>query len=352
MQFDLSSLKDLLRELSALHAPTGREEAVADYLAKKFEKNGFKVERDVLGNVIARKGKGKKVLVAAHMDEVGLSVVGITDTGLLRFAKIGGLYDGSLGTKLVRVHSQKKAIPGVIGIKSPHLMKEEEIKSLQKSEDLFIDVGAETKKEAADMGIRPGTRVTFEATFEELANDKVAGKAFDNRAGCAILVKLAEEAAHPGCELCLVGTVREETGLWGAGASVFGIQPDLAVAVDVSLAAGTPDVLVERVPVLLGGGPSIGVIEAGGRGLIMDEKLVDWIEKLAKRNGIKYQLEVSEGGCTDASRMQYSRTGFLAASIGVPARYIHSTCEVLSLKDLHETTRLFKVLLANFKEYK
>jgi len=344
-------LKELLRDLSLLHAPTGQERAVEEYMTKRLQKSGFKVEVDVLGNVIARKGKGKKVLVAAHMDEVSLSVLSITEKGFLKFVKVGGLYDGALAAQRVTVHA-KKPTPGVIAMKAPHLMQEEELKQLQKHEDLFIDVGAKDKKDAESMGIRPGTNVTFDAPFVEMANDKVLGKAFDNRAGCAAMLKLAEEIGNPGCELVLVGTVREETGLWGAGTSVFGIQPDLAVALDVCLASGTPDVTEEKVPVVMGGGPSIGVLEAGGHGLIMNAKLVEWIEGVAKRNGIKYQIEVSEKGATDASRMQYCRSGFLTASIGIPSRYIHSPGETLQLKDLSETVRLMHALVSSFKNYK
>ena len=343
-------MKELLRELSELHAPTGQEKAVADYLEAQFRKNGFKVVRDMLGNVIARKGKGRKVMIAAHMDEVNLSVLSITDKGFLRFVKVGGLYDGSLAAQRVWVHA-KKPVRGIVALKAPHLMQEEELKQLQKHEDMFIDVGAKDKKDAEAMGIRPGVNVTFDAPFVELANDKVLGKALDNRAGCAALVKVAEEAHAGGCELILVGTVREETGLWGAGTSVFGIEPDLAIALDVCLTSGTPDVSEEKVPVLMGGGPSLGVLEAGGRGLIMDAKLVEWIEGLAKRKGIKYQIEVSERGATDASRMQYSRTGFLTASIGIPSRYLHSTGEVLQLKDLSEAARLVTAIADSFKNY-
>lgn len=347
----MASLKELLKDLSSLHAPTGKEGAVADYMEKHLKKCGFKVERDILGNVIARKGSGRKILVAAHMDEVSLSVLGVTDKGFLKFVKIGGLYDGSLGTQRVRVHA-KTPVPGIIGIKAPHLMKEEEIKALQKSEDLFIDIGAKDKKQVAKMGIRPGTHVTFESDFVELANELVTGKAFDNRAGCAIMLKLAEEAKHPGCELCLVGTVREETGLWGAGTSIFGIKPDLAIALDVCMSSGTPDVCAEKVPVELNKGPAIGVIEAGGRGLIMEDKLIEWIESVAKKNGINYQFEVSERGASDASRMQYACEGFLVASIGIPSRYIHSTVELVALKDLEETKRLMNAILAKFSSYK
>lgn len=344
-------LKQYLKELTGLHAPTGDEENVAVYMEKHFKKAGFKVRRDTLGNIHAVKGRGKKVLMAAHMDEVSLAVTSITKEGFLKFAKIGGIYNGNLGASRVTVHA-KKSVQGIVGMKAPHLMEREELQKVQKHDSMFIDVGAKNKEEAMKWGIRPGTHITFNAKFQELPNNLVASKALDNRVGCAILLKLAEKITTiKGCELHLVGTVREETGLWGAGTATYGVKPDLAIAVDVTLAGGSPDVSIEKVPVEFNKGPVIGVIEASGRGLIMPQKLINWIEKTAKKNKINLQYEVSEGGASDASRMQYVETGFLTASIGVPSRYIHSVSEVINLNDAEATTKLLKSIANNFKDY-
>lgn len=349
----MASLKEFLKQLSELSAPTGDEEEVASFMEREFKKLGWETKRDVLGNVIARKGSGrKKVLVAAHMDEISMAVSAITKEGFIKFTKIGGIYDGILGTARVMLHAREK-IPGVIGLKPPHLMKEEEAKKLVEIEALYIDIGAKNKEEVEKKGIRPGTPITFLSNFRELANECVCGKAFDDRVGCAVLLKLAEELRVPKeLTVFLVGTVREETGLWGAGTSAFAIEPDLAVAVDVCFGGGTPDVPEDVVPVKLGSGPAIGVIESGGRGLIMSKKLVEWIEGIAKKNKIACQFEVHERGATDASRMQYIKTGFLAASIGVPTRYIHSENEVLSLKDLEAAKNLVKAVVQEFPAYK
>jgi len=232
-------------------------------------------------------------------------------------------------------------------------MKEEESKKLQDSDALFIDVGVKNKQEAEKLGVRPGVQITFNSKFQELQGDFVVGKAFDNRAGCAVLLKLAQELEVPKeVTLFLVGTVREETGLWGAGTSAFGIEPDLAIALDVCLGGSTPDVPEDSVPIKLGGGPTLSVIEAGGRGLIMSRKLVEFIEGVARKNKIAHQFEVSDRGATDASRMQYVRCGLLAASIGVPSHYIHSQNEVVAISDLDATTKLLKALVAEFPKYK
>lgn len=349
----VASLKEMLTELSELHAPTGFEDEVADYMEEKFKAFGWETRRDMLGNVIARKGKagGKKVLVAAHMDEVGLVVTAITEKGFLKFAKVGGMYDGAVSNNRVYVHAKKKVL-GVIGLKAPHLMKEEESKKLSEHDQLYIDVGVADKKAVEKMGIRPGTPVSFDAKVGEVSSDLLVGKAFDNRVGCAILLKLAEEMKNVDGEVYLVGTVREETGLFGAGVSAFGIQPDLAVALDTSTCGGSPDVSEEQVPVCLAKGPALAVVEGSGQGLIMSRKLVDWIESLALKNKVQLQFEVAEKGGTDASRMQYLRTGLLVASVGVPGRYMHSVNELVSLKDMEETKKLVKLMVESFKDYK
>ncbi len=346
------SSKDLLRQLSELQAPTGDEAEVASFMEKHFETAGFAVKRDMLGNVIARKGNGeKKIMVAAHMDEICMAVTSITKDGFIKFAKIGGIYDGILGGVRVTLHAKQKIL-GIIGMKPPHLMKEEEVKRLQEYEALFVDIGAKSKQEAEKRGIRPGIQITFASKFAELDGDFVVGKAFDNRAGCVVLLKLAETDIPKDVTLFLVGTVREETGLWGAGTSAFAVEPDFAIALDVCLGGGTPDVPEDNVPIKLGAGPTISVIEAGGRGLIMSRKLVDWIEGVARKNKIAHQFEVSDKGATDASRMQYVRSGLLTASIGIPSHYIHSQNEVIALSDLDNTAKLLKALVNEFPKYK
>ncbi len=344
--------KGLLKQLSEMHAPTGYEDEVAGFMAREFSKNGFETTKDVLGNVIAKKGSGKKkMLVTAHMDEVSLAVMGVTKEGFLKFTKIGGIYDGVLPNARVVVHA-KKRVAGIIGMKPPHLMKEEELKKLLEYDQLYIDIGARDKAGAEALGIKPGSRATFAASFSEMEGGKAVGKAFDDRVGCAVLVKLAEEIRKPDCTLYLVGTIREETGLFGAGTAAFGIEPDLAVAVDTTPAAGTPDVSEDIIPVKFDHGPSIGVLEGGGRGLIMPRKLIEWIEGIAKKKKISVQYDVSERGGTDASRMQYVKTGLLAASIGVPTRYLHSLNEMVSFKDMESAKELVKGMIEEFPEYK
>ncbi|MEW5955874.1 MAG: M20/M25/M40 family metallo-hydrolase [Candidatus Micrarchaeota archaeon] len=340
-----------LKKLSEMHAPPGMEDEVAAFMEQEFGKNGFKTERDVLGNVIARKGKGRKVLVTAHMDEPALAVSGVTKEGFLKFVKVGGIFDGILPNTRVVVHA-KERLAGVIGAKPPHLMKEDEQKKLIESDQLCVDVGAADADEAKKTGIRPGTFITFDSTYREMRGGLAVGKAFDDRSGCAALLSLAGKLKDfDGCEACLVGTIREETGLFGAAAAAFKLEPDFAISLDACHAAG-PDVAEEKIPVKLGAGPAIAVIEGSGKGLIMSEKLVKWVEKTAADKKISLQFEVAEKGRSDASSMQYSRGGVLAASIGIPSRYIHSQNEVVHLKDVENAALLAEALLKEFPSYK
>ena len=335
-----------------MHAPTGMEDEVADFMHAELEAKGFSVHRDALGNVIARKGKGKKVMVATHMDECGMAVSSITKDGFLRFMKIGGLYDGILANARVIIHA-KQRMHGVIGQKPPHLMKEEEFKKTVESEQMFVDAGFKNANEAAKAGIRPGTFITFDSHYKELPNNLATGKAFDDRAGCAALLDLAGRLKNVNeCEAILVGTVREETGLYGAGLAAFGIEPDFAIALDVTLAGGTPDVSEEKVPVKLGAGPALEVMQASGKGLIMSKRLIEWAEKTAASKKIPMQFEASERSRTDAAGIHYSRAGVLATSIGIPSRYIHAPHEIINLDDLKQAAALAEALVRGFKDYK
>ncbi len=345
-------MKELLKNLSELDAPTGDEAQVASFLENEFKENGFEVKRDLIGNVIARKGKGRKVMIAAHMDEVALAITSITKDGLLHFAKVGGIYDAVLANTRVKVHADNGTIPGVVGIKPPHMMKEEELKKVIEHEHLLIDIGAQSKEEAEKLGVKTGTLVNYDSKFSEAAGERVIGKALDNRAGCAILAQIAREIGEPNCELILVGTVREETGLFGAMTSTYGIEPDFAIAVDTTIASGGPEVPEDKVPIKMNGGPAVTIMEGSGRGYIASKKLIDWIEEVAKEHKISIQREVVEGGATDASRMQYSKIGVLTASIGVPTRYLHSPSELLDMRDLVAAKDLVKYLANEFKNYK
>jgi Cellulase M and related proteins len=221
---------------------------------------------DKLGNIIAVK-KGKKnaprVMLAAHMDEIGLFVKTITKEGFLQFTKIGGIDDRILLGQKVMVHTEKGPLHGIIGSKPPHIQKEEERKKVLTYDELFIDIGAESQEEAKKMGVKIGDPVSFDIKFAKIGNDVVVGKAFDDRVGCAIMIETMKMLKQTECTVYAVGTVQEEVGLRGATVAAFGIYPDVGIALDVTVAGDVPGVKEVEAPVKMRKGPAIEVADMG-----------------------------------------------------------------------------------------
>ena len=287
---------------------------------------------DKLENVIAiKKGKptSKKIMLAAHMDEVGLMVKTITKDGFLQFAKMGGIDDRVLPAQNVTVFSRKGMFPGIVGSKPPHIQKEEERKKVLASDDLFIDVGAESKEGALLMGISVGDPVGFNVKYTALDKDVVIGKAFDNRAGCATMVEALRLLGKTDYTIYAVGTVQEEVGLRGAGTAAFSIDPDLAIALDVTIAGDTPGVREFDTTVKMGKGPALTITDSG---LITSSKILRWLVDSAEEEKIPFQIETGLMGSTDAARISLTRQGIPSGNISIPARYIHSPVGMLALK--------------------
>ncbi|MFQ6137208.1 MAG: M42 family metallopeptidase [Candidatus Hydrothermarchaeales archaeon] len=339
-------MKSLLKKLSEAHGVPGSEGEVRDIMAKELEKY-CDIEIDRLGNLIARKeGNDEKVMLAAHMDEIGLMVKHIDEKGFVRFTTLGGFFDQTILNQRVLIHTGKKRIHGVIGSKPPHLMEEKERKKVVEYKDMFIDVGAKDEKATKKMGIRVGDYITFDRTFRELGGDLVTGKAFDDRLGCLALVEVMKRTDSK-CTVYGVGTTQEEVGLKGARTSAFKIDPDMAIVLDVTAAGDFPGVKVEESPIKLGEGPAITIADAKGRGLITHPKVKDLLLKTAEKKKIPYQLEVGEGGTTDASAIHLTRGGVPSGVVSVPTRYIHSPVEVANMKDIENMVKLVTLSLGN-----
>jgi endoglucanase len=333
-------MKALLKKLSEAHGVPGSEDDVRDILAAELKKSCDEVTTDTLGNLIARKGTGKpRIMLAAHMDEIGLMVKHIDKNGFLKFTTIGGFYDPTLLNQRVLVHSGKGKYHGVIGSKPPHLMKNEERKKAMEYRDMFIDVGLKDDKAAKKAGIRIGDYVTFEREFGELKGDIVTGKAFDDRLGCLALVEIMKRSKSKGT-IYGVGTVQEEVGLKGARTAAFKINPDYALAIDVTLAGDYPGIKEDDSPIKLGKGPTIEIADAQGRGIITHPMVKDLLISTAEKNNIPYQLAVGEGGTTDATAIHLTREGIPTGVVSIPVRYVHSQVEVASLGDVRNTIKL------------
>jgi len=344
-------LVDILEKLSNACGVAGREEEVRGLMKDLLKPNVDEIREDKLGNVIGVK-KGKKdaptVMLAAHMDEIGLMVKNITKEGFLQFAKIGGIDDRILIAQKVLVHTVKGPITGVVGSKPPHILKEEEKKKVIEAEDLFIDIGAKDKQDAQKMGVRVGDVVSFDIKFTRVGKDSVVGKAFDNRVGCAALIETMRQLPKVDCTIYAVGTIQEEVGLRGAATATFQLYPDMGIALDVTVAGDIPGVKEIEAPAKMRAGPCLTVADAG---LITHPKVLRLFVDSAEENKIPYQLETGMMGSTDAARIALTKEGVLSGVISVPTRYIHSPASLLSLEDVENAVKLAVAAIKNVPKY-
>jgi len=353
----MEELKQLLKKLVEANGPSGHEENVRNIIKEELANYVDEVKVDNLGNLICTKKGAKdtpKAMVLAHTDEIGMLVRYIEKEGFIRFSYLGGFFDQMVLGQRVLIHTEKGDIKGVIGSVPPHLLPEEERKKPINRDKMFIDIGATSREQAEEWGVKIGNPITWLGQLEELGNNMVTGKAFDDRAGCAVMVQALKEV-NAQCTVIGVASVMEEVGLRGAQTSSFTVNPDLAIAIDVSATGDHPGVEERQIPVKIGKGPGITIAdgrrESLGGGLISHPKVLKLITETAQKNNIPYQLEIFEGGTTDATAAATSRGGIPSATISIPTRYIHSPIEVLSLEDLSNAVKLLKLSLENAHKY-
>ena len=340
---ELTEINALLEKLSNANGISGAEGAVAKIIRDEVAPYVDEITTDRMGNLVAiKKGDDFKIMLAAHMDEIGLMVQYIDEKGFIRFVGVGGWYNPVLVSQRVILHGEKGDVPGVLGMKSPHVMEEADRKKPIELANLFIDVGAHSAEEVEAMGITVGTTVTIDRDYQPLAGTVVTGKALDNRVGCAMLIGALKEMETKHT-IYAVFTVQEEVGLKGAKTAAFSLNPDVAVATDVTIPGDSPGIERRKAPVFMGEGPVVVMVSASGRGHLADPRMVDWLKKTAKKHDIKIQLEVGDGGNTDASAINFERGGIPSVPVSVPARYIHSPVEVIDLKDLQGAIELLRL---------
>ncbi|MGC9515468.1 M42 family metallopeptidase [Methanocrinis sp.] len=347
----MSEIQRLLERLSNAHGISGREGSVQEMVEEEIRPYVDEIRVDKLGNLVAtRKGERPSVMIAAHMDEIGLMTKYVDEKGFIRFVTIGGWFDQSLLNQRVVIHADSGPIYGVIGSKPPHVMKDEERKKPIEIKDMFVDAGCNDQDEAKALGINPGTPVSLDRTFAKLAGDRVTGKAFDNRAGVAMMIEALKRTRSESA-IYAVGTVQEEVGLKGAKTSAFDLRPDVALATDVTIPGDHPGIEKKDSNLEIGKGPVIVIADASGRGLIATEKVVDWLAETAREFEIEVQMDVSGGGTTDATAIQLTREGIHTGLISIATRYIHSPVEVLSIKDLEASADLIARALETAPRY-
>lgn len=329
---------------------SGFENEVREIMLKELKKYSDSVEVDCLGNVIAKKGNtGKKIMIAAHMDEIGLMVKYIDKEGYLNFVKIGGIDNRIFPHQRVVIKNKDKLVDGVVGFKPPHLLKDEDKKKILEHSEMFIDIGAKNKKEAERI-VKVGDPVSFEPNFGRLNDRKYFGKAIDNRLGCYTLIKTMERLPRKtDYTIYAVGTSQEEVGLKGARVVAFRLNPDYAIVLDTTIAGDTPQIKENESSLKLGKGPAITITEASGRGVITHPNVVEIFEKTSKSSKIPYQIDVIEGGMTDAAVIYSTREGIPSGVISIPARYLHGPTSVFDMNDVDNTIKLVVKSLDKFK---
>jgi len=335
----------LLEELSNAFGPPGCEDEIRRVLARHLRGKVDELSTDALGNLIAfKRGTGPeprlKVMVDAHSDEVGLMIVSIRKNGLLGFRAVGGLGDRLLLAKRVIVGD--KRIPGVILAPPIHLTEEEELERVIKIEQLAIDIGASSEEEAKGL-VKLGDYAIPDTHFEILSEDglrTVKGKAFDDRAGCAVAAALAD--GQYAVDLYLSFSAQEEVGMRGARVAAYRIAPDLAFALEGTVCNDLPKKQDSSPTSKLGKGPAITIMD---HSFIADKRLVRLLVDAAEANGIPYQFKQPGIGATDSGAIHLTRTGVPSVTVAVPCRYIHNPVSILSLNDFDNTVALMKAAL-------
>jgi len=335
----------LLETLTGTLGVSGFEDEITSLLKSHVEKLGFKTWTDRLGSLIAHKeGAGPRVMVVAHMDEIGFVVKYVDDKGYLYLTRVGGVNPRTLPGARVIVWSSGGPLEGVIGEKPIHRMREDELRKAPELDKLFVDLGlpADQVKEK----VRRGDPVTFKPNFTVLGGDNVASKSLDDRLGCLTLLLIAESVKNEQLpvDLYLVFSAREEIGVEGARTAAFEINPEVAIAVDVTHAGDHPALDKKEAPVELGKGPVIS------RGAAPDNQVTDALIEVAEKSGVKYQLE-AEGGRTgtDIDAVRLVRSGVRAGLVSLPLRYMHTPSEVGNISDAWNAAKLIAEFLTQWK---
>jgi len=333
-------MDELLKRLTEAHGVSGDEGEIRDIL--KIESAGLadEVSIDKMGNLIAfKKGTkgGKKLMLCAHMDEVGLIIHSIADNGTLKFSTVGSIDPRVLISKKVRIG--KKKIPGILGLKAIHLQEPEERKTIVKTKQLYIDIGAKSRDEALKI-VNIGDYAAFDVEYLPFGQGRIKAKALDDRLGCSVLLDVLKNR-YP-CDLYACFTVQEEIGTRGAGVAAFNIKPSMALIIEGTTCSDVPGVDEHMRSTKLGKGPAITVMD---RTSYSNKDMVNKLIETAKNENIPYQMKESVTGGNDAGAIHVSGEGIKTAVVSVPCRYIHSPNSVADMNDYYSTSRLVEAFL-------
>ncbi|HDQ72983.1 MAG TPA: M42 family peptidase [Chloroflexi bacterium] len=346
----MDQTQELLKALTEAHGLPGYETEARELVRGYLEPLGV-LEKDRIGSLICRQGDdGPRVLLAGHMDEIGFMIHHVSKEGFLRFQPLGGWWDQVLLGQQVIVKTHKGDLPGVIGAKPPHMLTQEERKQVVEKKDMYIDIGATSKEEVAEAGVRLGDPVVPAMTFQVMANGKsYMSKAFDDRVGVALTIDALQhfrEAAHPNV-LYGVATVMEEVGTRGAKTSAEAVDPDVGIILEVDICGDVPGIKPEQSDVKLGGGPSLLLLDAH---MIPNLRLRDLVIETAEELDISLQFSTMMGGATDGARVHLNRIGVPTVVLGVPARHIHSHASIIHRDDYDRALKLLIAVVEKLDE--
>ena len=337
---------ETLKTLCALSGVSSREDQVRDYIRQRVEPYADSVRTDALGNLIVFKrgarAAGNKLMLCAHMDEVGMIVKSVTDEGYLKFGCVGGIDRRILLGKRVTVG--ERAVPGVIGLKAIHQTTAEERKKVPKLTDLYIDIGAKDREEALAR-VELGDICTFVSDAVEFGDGMLKAKAIDDRVGCAVMVQLLEEDLPLDCTF--VFTVMEEVGTRGAFGAAFSVTPEIALVLEGTTAADVPVLTEDRQVCWPGRGPVLSWMDGGA---IYDRSLFERLRTLAEKNGLPWQMKHYLSGGTDAQAVQRTKAGVRVTGISAAVRYLHAPNSVCSQCDAEQMLALARLFIRDVAE--
>ena len=327
------ALLALIKKMVETPGPSGQEQLIRAAILEEIQGSADEIRTDAMGNLIARKGSkqpnGLRIMISAHMDEIGLMVTHVDEDGFVRFISIGGVSPLTcIGGRVIFMNGQR----GVIGCERL------EPNALPTLEKLFIDVGATSRE---DCPVKVGDVCGFERPFLNLVKHLVA-KSMDNRISVVVAIEALRALQDSPHEVYFVFSVQEEVGLRGSATAAYGLDPDLGLAIDVTRTGDTPR--TTKMEVALDKGPAVKVRDSS---FIADPRVVDWMAATAKAAEIPYQMEVLEAGGTDGRSIQLARAGVPAGCLSIPCRYIHSPSEMVSRSDVENAIRLLVELLSH-----
>jgi putative aminopeptidase FrvX len=337
---------ELLKTLSELDGIPTNEKEVTKFITSTLKDHANEVKFDSLGSLIVRKGtKGPKVMISAHVDEVGFMVTSMTEDGFVKFQPIGVSFAQSMLGGLFNIHTSKGVLKAVMGSKPLPLIPLSDRSKALEYKDMFLDLGVSSKKELIDLGVEVGNMITPTSELRELNIHTYMGKALDNRVGVLILMKVFELAKIKDIELYAAFTTQQEVGVKGAKTTSYMVQPDLAISLDASVASDTPG--SDKDGNALGKGPQIFIYDPG---LIGHHGLRNYIKDIANKSNIHYQETSTHVSTTDGAMLHVSGSGAATIHMGIPVRYVKTHFNLVNKHDIEKTIELLIKVVESLNE--